>query len=88
MPESETHLSATLPYRRIFGVLVPYFNTAVEPELADLRPTGVWNQTARFILDGNVLDNIADAALKLMAGRPDALIVGLAPENFRAASPF
>jgi maleate isomerase len=82
MPESETHLSATLPYRRIFGVLAPYFNTAVEPELADLRPTGVWNQTARFILDGNVLDNIADAARKLMAGRPDALIVGLAPENF------
>ena len=55
-------MSATLAYRRVFGVLVPYFNTAVEPELADLRPAGVWNQTARFILDANVLDNIAARA--------------------------
>ncbi len=65
-------MSGTLPYRRVFGVLVPYFNTAVEPELADLRPGGVWNETARFILDANVLDNIVDAAQELMAGRPDA----------------
>jgi hypothetical protein len=45
----------TIAPRGLFGVLVPWFNSVVEPELADLRPAGVSNQTARFALDATVL---------------------------------
>jgi hypothetical protein len=48
----------TIAPRKVFGVLAPYFNSVVEPELADLRPPGVSNQTARFALDAEVLQNI------------------------------
>jgi maleate isomerase len=72
----------TMAYRKIFGVLVPYFNSVVEPELADLRPPGVSNQTARFTLDADVLQDIADGARKLASCGIEALIVGLAPESF------
>jgi maleate isomerase len=68
--------------RRVLGVLVPFFNTAVEPELADLRPPGVSNQTARFQLDANVLRNVVDAAANLMPCEPAAFVVGLATDSF------
>ena len=67
-------------HRRVFGVLVPYFNTVVEPELADLRPPGVTNQTARFTLDANVLQDVAASATKLATCGLDALLIGLSPE--------
>jgi maleate isomerase len=67
-------------HRRVFGVLVPYFNTVVEPELADLRPLGVTNQTARFTLDANVLQDVADCATRLASCGLDALLIGLSPE--------
>lgn len=72
----------TIAYRKSIGVLVPAFNTVVEPELADLRPAGVSNQTARFVLDADVLENVERAAAALAACRPDALVVGLATEAF------
>lgn len=72
----------TIGYRRVLGVLVPYFNTAVQPELDDLRPPGVSNQTARFTVDENVLRDVTDAATKLMTCGPAALIIGLATESF------
>jgi len=46
---------------------VPFFNSAVEPELAALRPADVRHQTARFVLDANVLDDIAGTAAHLAA---------------------
>jgi len=72
----------TLSPRKILGVLVPYFNTVVEPELDDLRPAGVSNQTARFSLDAAVVQNIGEAAEKLTACGPEALLVGLSTEAF------
>jgi maleate isomerase len=67
-------------HRRVFGVLVPYFNTVVEPELADLRPIGVTNQTARFTLDANVVQEVAECARKLAACGLDAVLIALSPE--------
>ncbi len=64
------------------GVLVPYFNSVVQPELEALRPSQVTNQTARFSLDADVLDDIAQAAEKLCACGLEALIVGLTTESF------
>ncbi|MEE8311953.1 MAG: arylmalonate decarboxylase [Candidatus Binatia bacterium] len=72
----------TLAHRKIFGVLVPYFNSVVEPELASLRPDGVSNQTARFSLDADVLEQIAGAAERLATCGAEAFIVGLATESF------
>jgi maleate isomerase len=72
----------TIAHRTVIGVLVPYFNSVVEPELADLRPPGVSNQTARFLLDADVLQNIAGAAKDLASCGIEALIVGLSPESF------
>jgi len=65
-----------------FGVLVPYFNSAVEPELAALRPEGVVHQTARFALGPQVVDDIVGTAEKLRGCGPDALLIAIAPENF------
>lgn len=73
-------MNDVLGHRRVFGVLIPYFNTAVEPELADLRPLGVTNQTARFTLDANVLQDVADCSRKLSACGLDALLVAISPE--------
>jgi maleate isomerase len=72
----------TLGPRRILGVLVPYFNTVVQPELDDLRPDGVTNQTARFTLDAKVLEDLAAVAERLVACGPQALLVALATESF------
>jgi len=72
----------TIAHRKLFGVLVPYFNSVVEPELADLRPPGVSNQTARFALDANVLQNITDATRNLASCGIEAVIIGLSPESF------
>lgn len=72
----------SLARRKILGVLVPYFNSVVEPELATLRPPGVSNQTARFTLDADVLEDIVGAAAKLTACGTEALIVGLSTESF------
>jgi maleate isomerase len=75
-------MTDTIAPRRILGVLVPWFNTVVQPELDALRPAGVSNQTARFTLDAKVVEDIGEAAAKLMACAPDALLIGLATESF------
>jgi maleate isomerase len=72
----------TLAPRAVMGVLVPSSNSVVEPELAALRPPGVSNQTARFTLDANVLDSIADAAVMVAACGADAVLVALSAEVF------
>jgi maleate isomerase len=72
----------TLAPRALFGVLVPWFNSVVEPELADLRPAGVSNQTARFALDATVLENVTNAAERLMPCAPAAFLIGLSTEPY------
>jgi maleate isomerase len=68
--------------RHVFGVLVPDFNSVVEPELAALQVPGVTNQTARFALDATVLDNVAIAAERLMVCGVESWVIGLATESF------
>ena len=52
------------PFLLLFlGVLVPWFNTAVQPELEALRPVGVSNQTARFALDAKVVEALHIASV-------------------------
>jgi maleate isomerase len=72
----------TLAPRGLFCVLVPWFNTVVEPELADLRPAGVTNQTARFGFDAAVLENVASAAEHILPCQPAALLIGLSTEPY------
>lgn len=75
-------MSETLGYRRVFGVLVPDFNSAVQPELDALRPADVSNQTARFALDATVLENVVAAAERLTPCHPHALLIGMSTEMF------
>ncbi len=75
-------MSDTLGYRRVFGVIVPDFNVAVQPELDMLRPVDVSNQTARFALDATVLENVVAAAARLTPCHPSALLIGLSTEMF------
>jgi len=74
-------MTDTLGYRKIFGALVPAFNTVVEPELAALRPPGITHQTARFTLEADVLDQVQRAAAGLASAGVDALMVGLSTES-------
>jgi maleate cis-trans isomerase len=73
-------VTETASKRRVLGVLVPYFNTAVEHELADLRPPGVSNQTARFTFDADVLQNVLAAARHLAVCGPEVFLVGISTE--------
>ncbi len=68
--------------QHVFGVLVPDFNSVVEPELADMRIAGVSNQTTRFPLDANVLEHMASAAERLLPSGVQSWIVGLATDSF------
>lgn len=78
----------TLGSRAVLGFLVPNFNTVVEPELATLRPDGVTNQTARFAIDAEVLDNVSAAASAVAACGPAALGVGLSTESLPGGLEF
>lgn len=71
-----------LGHRHVFGVLVPDFNSVVEPELVALRVPGVTNQTARFALDASVLENVVVAAERLRACGVQSYIIGLSTESF------
>jgi maleate isomerase len=80
--------AAQNPIRKIVGVLVPFFNTAVEHELAGLRPPGVSNQTARFALDAEVIRNVVDAARNLAVVKPDVFLIGFTTESFPDGLPL
>lgn len=69
-------------FRHVFGVIVPDFNSVVEPELASLRPAGVSNQTTRFAFEGDIIEQIATVAERLLAAGVRSWIVGLSTESF------
>lgn len=71
----------TLGPRARIGVLVPAFNTVVQPELEALRPAGVTNQVGRFSFDANVVQNVKDEAAKVATAGTSAIVVALSPEG-------
>ena len=71
----------SLAPRTLLGVLVPVFNSVVEPELAGLRPPGVTNQTARFVMDANVLENVHEAGTSLLTCGVRGLLIALSTES-------
>lgn len=68
------------PRARI-GILVPSFNTVVQPELESLRPGGVTNHVGRFAFDATVVQNVKDEGTKLATANPSALIIALSTEG-------
>jgi maleate isomerase len=80
MTESKT--PNRIGHRHVFGVLVPDFNSVVEPELSDLRVAGVSNQTTRFPLTANVVDDICNSGERLAPSGVQSWIVGLSTESF------
>jgi maleate isomerase len=64
------------------GVLIPSFNSAVEPELERLRPAGIRHLTARFALDEDVIDNVVRASVELASKGCQALVAGIATDSF------
>lgn len=71
----------TLASRKLVGLLVPAFNSTVEPELARLCPQGVTHHTARFEMNATLLDNLAAEADKLVSCHVDGLLVGLSTDT-------
>ena len=68
----------TLAPRAVIGIMTPAMNTVVQPELEQLRPTGVTNQMQRFRLGGDrVSDDVVEEAEKLLDCKPAALAIGL-----------
>jgi maleate isomerase len=80
--EAIENTSNRLGHRHVFGVLVPDFNSVVEPEVGNLRVPGVSNQTNRFALDADVLQQIGDAAEQIVPSGVRSWIIGLSTEGF------
>jgi maleate isomerase len=78
------------------GILVPSFNTSVQPEMEAMRPPGVTNHVARIAMPDGDLSNDADQAAvirdvgpdlpvaiaRVMGARPAAVVVGISIPTF------
>ena len=85
-----------LGWRLKLGVLVPAFNTTVQPELEAMRPAGVTNHVARIEIPDFPLasdddqekvirslgDDLFGALRRVMIARPAAVILGIAIPTF------
>lgn len=85
-----------LGYRLKLGVLVPAFNTSVQPELEGMRPRGVTNHVARIEMPDGALTNddeqaavidqlgadLFGALRRVMLCRPHAVIMGISIPTF------
>jgi maleate isomerase len=90
------NLRFTLAPRLLMGVVVPATNVTTEAEMADLRPDGVTNATARIANPDRTVASDADVAevrAAMVAGlmgaldtlapaRPDHVAIGVMVENF------
>jgi maleate isomerase len=89
-------LTDRLGYRLRVGIVVPSFNTTVQPELEALRPPGVTNHVARIDMpDGDLTSDRAQEAVleslgpdmeaslrRVMGARPGIVIFGIAIPTF------
>lgn len=85
-----------LGYRLRVGVVVPSFNTVVEPELESMRPPGVTNHVARIEMPDTPLTSDADqeavveslgadleASLRrVMGAKPQVVVFGISIPTF------
>jgi maleate isomerase len=83
-------------YRTRIGVIVPSFNTSVQPELEAMRPPGVANHVARIEMpDGALTSDDEQAAVidqlgadlfgsvrRVMGARPAAVVMGISIPTF------
>lgn len=71
------------PYgaRGKIGILVPAFNTVVQPDTEALRPEGVTNHIGRFVFDANVIDNAKAEAEKIVLADVDVVLIALSPDG-------
>ncbi|MBT8447633.1 MAG: hypothetical protein HKO62_00415 [Gammaproteobacteria bacterium] len=87
-------------YRAVIGIAIPSLNTTTQPESEALRPAGVTNQSARFLVRDLAINDDADFAA-MMSGmlprigsaieqlatcRPDHLLVSLSTETLPDAA--
>jgi len=89
-------MSDRLGYRARIGVLVPAFNTTVQPETEAMRPIGVTNHVARIDMpDGELAsdadqeavvrslgDDLFGAIKRVMLARPAAVVMGISIPTF------
>jgi maleate isomerase len=85
-----------LGWRLKLGVLVPAFNTTVQPELENMRPPGVTNHVARIEMPDLPLtsnddqemvvrslgDDLFGAMRRVMIAKPAAVILGISIPTF------
>jgi maleate isomerase len=85
-----------LGWRLKLGVLVPAFNTTVQPELESMRPAGVTNHVARIEMPDLPLasdddqekvirslgDDLFGALRRVMIAKPAAIILGISIPTF------
>jgi maleate isomerase len=79
-------MTDTFGFRAVFSVLLPATNAVVEPDMAELRPPGVTNQTYRFPFPGlpdtveDLMDLMRPTLDMALACEPDRVVVGYTPE--------
>jgi maleate isomerase len=89
-------MTDSLGFRLKLGIIAPSTNTAVQPEMDDMRPYGVTNHHGRLHIPDDpiendddfnrVMDNIRatmfDAASVVMTCKPQRLVLGMSSETF------
>jgi maleate isomerase len=89
-------MTASLGWRRKFGVVAPSTNTSVQPEYDDMRPRGVTNHFSRimipdtpvrsdaeFLIMMNNIRTATESAIDcVMTCQPDYVIMGMSAETF------
>ncbi len=66
-------MTDVLGYRQKIGLLVPSTNSTVQPEMDDMRPSGVTNHISRIDVPNQSFHSDADAAAIVQATWPDLL---------------
>lgn len=89
-------MTDSLGFRLKLGIIAPSTNTAVQPEMDDMRPWGVTNHFSRLYIPdlpirndddfqtlmANIRETMDEAARVVMTCAPDRLVLGMSSETF------
>jgi maleate isomerase len=89
-------MTNTLGYRKVFAVLAPSTNTAVEADFARMRVPGVTSHMGRIMINDQdlssndafealleqVREGIEDACRRVLTCEPDYMVMGMSAETF------